>query len=160
VRTSVLTSAAAILLSFAAGSANADPLGVVDAPTPVLPAAAASPAKGYDVVVMRRDPRGAISGFGERMTHGEPVNFDEKFTYLVATSGPRDGLDGYRTVEVSDIQPMPYGLTTFRLHLEEKDSGSKLTVNRQVWLNGGEDTAVVHGLDGQDYLVKLRRVDG
>ncbi|MBB4517313.1 hypothetical protein [Paraburkholderia fungorum] len=159
-KTPVLTSAAAILLSIAAGSANADPLGVLDAPTPVLPAAAAAPAEGYDVVVMRRDGRGAISGFGESMTHGEPVNFGEKFSYLVATTGPRDGFDGYRTMEVSNIQPMPYGLTTFRLHLEEKDSGSELTVNRQVWLNAGEDTAVVHGLDGQDYLVKLRRVDG
>ncbi|CAB3754302.1 hypothetical protein [Paraburkholderia humisilvae] len=155
-KTSVLTAAAAILLSFAAVSASADPLGVIDAPTPILPAVAAS-TNGYDVVVTRRDARGAIRRFGESVTHGEPVNFVE---YLFATTGPRDGLDGYRTMEVSNIQPMPYGLATFRLRLEEKDSGSELTVSRQVWLNAGEDTTVVHGLDGRDYLVKLDRVDG
>ncbi|HDR9761885.1 hypothetical protein KDX16_15955 [Burkholderia vietnamiensis] len=155
----IVASTAAVLLLFAAGSANADPLGVIDAPSQIVPAVAA-PANGYDVVVMRRDARGAISDFGERQTHGESVNFGEQFNYLVATNGPRDGLDGYRKMAVSDIQSMPFGLTTFRLQLEEKDSGSELTVNRRVWLNAGEDTAVVHGLNGQDYLVKLRRVDG
>ncbi|WP_176000268.1 hypothetical protein [Burkholderia vietnamiensis] len=155
----ILASAAAVLLVFAAASANADPLGVIDAASPIVPAVAA-PTNGYDVLVMRRDARGAISDFGERQTHGESVNFGEQFSYLVATNGPRDGLDGYRKMAVSDIQPMPFGLTSFRLQLEEKDSGSELTVNRRVWLNAGEDTAVVHGLNGQDYLVKLRRVDG
>lgn len=156
---SILTSAVAILLSFGAASANADPLGVIDAPSQIV-RAAAEPTKGYDVVVMRRDVRGAISDFGERLTHGESVNFGEQFSYLVATNGPHDGFDGYRKMEVSDIQSMPFGLLTFLLQLEEKDSGSVLTVNRRVWLNAGEDTAVVHGLNGQDYLVKLRRVDG
>lgn len=155
----IQASAAAVLLLFSAATVNADPLGVIDAPSQIVPAVA-TPIKGYDVEVMRRDARGAISNFGERLTHGESVNFDEQFSYLVATNGPRDGLDGYRKLEVSDIQPTSSGLTSFHLQLREKDSGSELVVNRRVWLNAGEDTAVVHGLNGQDYLVKLRRVEG
>lgn len=89
----IQASAAAVLLLFSAATVNADPLGVIDAPSQIVPAVA-TPIKGYDVEVMRRDARGAISNFGERLTHGESVNFDEQFSYLVATNGPRDGLDG------------------------------------------------------------------
>ena len=120
---------------------------------------AAKPA--LEVAVYMRDARGALSNVGWRMTHGEPVQFSERFSYLVATNGAHDAYDGHWSMTISDFRDSVADSFSFDVSMEGKDPGVwEGQATQHVRTETGSRTNIVHGIDGKDYVIELRRVNG
>jgi hypothetical protein len=121
-------------------------------------ALADEPHGATDIVVYQRAARGDLSGMLKRQTHGEPITFSRQFSYLVGTDRPTD-IDGHWSMTISNLQYGANGDSAFDVGMEGKDPGvweGKSTAH--VLIDQGAKFGVVHGIDGKDYRIELRRL--
>lgn len=148
----LILSVMALLISGAAVASQADGADQLVAKDSVAPYA--------EIVVFRQDAAGRMELVGSGTAHDSPVQFSREFSYLVATNGPRDGFDGHWSMKIDHFQYSANGGVAFDVSMEGRDPGVwEGNATNHIMVAAGTD-GVIHGIDGQDYVIKVHLVEG
>ncbi|MGF6440426.1 hypothetical protein [Paraburkholderia youngii] len=115
------------------------------------------------VSVLEREPGGAVTSpfIGSLNTTGAPVTFSDEFSESVARSSLNDDQIGYLNLTVRNIAPGPDDSVAFDVVIEGKDPGAydgRVVVHALT--PSGSREAVVHWVNGRDYVIAVRPVAG